>query len=79
MRRREWEHLVRSSENVRIKSGEGTSHQPYGKCHVDGAGGTLSSPLSPGVDQIEVKVDAKVKVNRLIAPGTAKTLKASPV
>ena len=39
------EHLVKGSENFKIKSGEGTSHQPYGKCHVDGAGETLSFPL----------------------------------
>jgi len=79
IRRREWEHFFRSSENVRIKSSEGTSHQPYGKCHVDGAGETLSSPLPPGVDQSRSQTQCQGQVNSLIAPGIAKTLKASPV
>jgi len=79
MRRREWEHLVRTSENVRIKSNEGTSHQPYGKCHVDGAGETLSSPLPSGVNQSRSQSQCLGQVNRLIAPGIAETLKASPV
>ena len=46
---------------------------------MDGAGETLSSPLPQALTRVEVKVDAKVKVNRLIAPGIAKILKASPV
>jgi len=84
MRRREWEHLLKGSENVKIKSSEGTSHQPYGKCHVDGVGETLSFPLRQVLrpqasTRVEVKVNAKVKVNRLIAPGITKTLEASPV
>jgi len=84
VRCREWEHLIKGSENVKIKSGEGTSHQPYGKCHVDGAGETLSFPLRQvpppqASTRVEVKFNAKVKVNRLIAPGIVKTLKASPV
>jgi len=58
MRRREW---VRSSENVRIKSSEGTSHQPYEKCHVDGAGETLISSLPQASTRVEVKVNAKEK------------------
>ena len=76
MHRREW---VRSSENVSIKSSQGTSHQPYGKCHVDGAGETLSSLLLPGVDQTRSQSQCQGKVNGLTAPGIAKTLKASPV
>jgi len=76
MRRREREHLVRSSENVRIKSSEGTSHQPYGKCHVAGEGETLSPPLPPGVDQSPSQRQGQV--NGMIVPGIAKTLKASP-
>ena len=46
---------------------------------MDGTGETPSSPLPQTLTKIEVKVDAKVNVNRLIAPGIAKTLKASPV
>jgi len=84
MRRREWKHLVKGSENIKIKSSEGTSHQPYGKCHVDVAGKTLSFqlrqvPPPQASTRVEIKVNAKVKVNRLIAPRIAKTLKASPV
>jgi len=45
MRRREW---VRGSENVRTKSSEGTSQQPYEKRHVDGMGVTWSSSLPQG-------------------------------
>jgi len=76
MRRREWEHLVKGSENVKIKSSEGTSHQPCEKCLVDGAGETLNFPLRQvprpqASTSVEVKVNAKVKVNRLIAPGIA--------
>ena len=78
MRRQEWEHLVRGSENVKIKSSEGTSHQPYEKCHVDGAGETLSFPLRQ-VSRPQASTRVEVKVNRLIALGNAKTLKASPV
>jgi len=84
MRHREWEHLVRGSENAKIKSSEGTFHQPYGKCHVEGAGETLSFPLRQvphpqALTRVEVKVNARAKVNRLITSGIAKTLRASPV
>ena len=68
MRRREW---VRSSENVRIKSSEGTSHQPYEKRHVDGTGETLSSSLPPGVDQSQSHSQRQGEVNGLTAPGVA--------
>jgi len=69
---------------VKIKSSKGTSHQPYGKCHVDGAGETLSFPPRQvsrphASTRVKVNVKAKAKVNRLTAPGTAKTLKALPV
>ena len=77
MRRREREQLVRSSEDVRIKSSEGTSHQPYRKCHVAGEGETLGSLLPPGVDQSQSQCQGQV--NGSIAPSIAKTLKASPV
>jgi len=68
MRRRKW---VRSSENVRIKSSEGTSHQPYEKRHVDGTGETLSSSLPPGVDQSQSQSQCQGKLNGLTAPGVA--------
>jgi len=77
MRRRRREHLIKSSENVKIKSSRGTSHQQYGKGHVDGVGETLGFPLKKmsrpqALTRVKAKVNAKAKVNRLTAPGITK-------
>ena len=61
-------HLVKSSENVKIKSSRGTSPQQYGKCHVDGVGETLVLSLRQtsrprALTRVKVKVNVKAKVN----------------
>ena len=76
MRRREW---VRSSENVKIKSSEGTSHQPYEKCHVDGAGETLSSLLPPDIDQSQSQSQGQSQRLNRTRRRQQRTPKASPV
>ena len=43
--------IIHTSSATWIKSNDGTSHQPYKKCHADGTDKTLSSSLSSSVDQ----------------------------
>jgi len=60
----------------------GASCQKLRKCQDQIKQGNIPSRSTKVKDQkmsTKVKVNAKAKVNRLTAPGNAKTLKASPV